>query len=213
MKFKFLLLVLLFSFISHSQTVKTKNLTLKYKDITLYLTKDTCSQISKHVLTYANFLKLDKERDDNWFEDVYKTKYKKDFYYKTGYDIGHLTPSHITSYNDTINHYSFNLFNASPQLPSFNRGSWKSLEGSVEDSISKYEKDVVIITGVIYDSTGVKFLPNSKIPIPLYYFKVLYIDKKKYVWLGSNINGQIKLITLKDLNGYFSKYKQNVKIT
>lgn len=197
-----------------SQNIKiNNNLTITHKDISLYLTKDTCVLASKHTLTYSNFLKLDKDRDDNWFEDTYKGKYKKDYYYKSGYDIGHLTPSHITSYNDTINHTSFSLFNAAPQKPSFNRGSWKSLESSVEDTISKYKKDAIIITGVIYDTTNQKFLPKSKIPIPVYFFKVLYIDNKKYVWIASNIDAAIKISTINELNKILKKYKQNIKLT
>lgn len=196
-----------------SQNVKSnKKLIIKHGDITLYLTKDTCVQVSKHNLLYSNFLKLDSDRDDNWFEDTYKGKYKKKYYNKTGYDIGHLTPSHITSYDDSVNHNSFSLFNAAPQTPSFNRGSWKTLENKIEDSIKKYKKDVTIITGVIYDTVNLNFLPNSKIPIPKYFFKILYIDNKKYVWLGSNQGGLIQVINITTLNKLLNSYKQNLKI-
>lgn len=205
------ILIFLISLNTLSQQIKTNNkLTIYHDDITLYLTNDTCPLISKHTISYSNFLKLDKDRDDNWFEDTYKGKYKKDHYYKSGYDIGHLTPSHITSYNDTINHTSFSLFNAAPQKPSFNRGSWKSLESSVEDTIKKYKSDAIIITGVIYDSITKKYLPNSKIPIPLYYFKIVYINKKTFVWLGSNIDSTIKPSTLNEINKLLKK--QKVKI-
>lgn len=213
MKILFLIINLLLVQNLIGQNIKTnKKLIIKHGDITLYLTKDTCTQVSKHTLLYSNFLKLDKDRDDNWFEDTYKGKYKKIYYSKSNYDIGHLTPSHITSYDDTINHTSFSLFNSAPQKPSFNRGSWKSLESNVEDSIKKYKKDVTIITGVIYDNLNKNLLQNSKIPIPIYYFKILYIDNKKYVWLGSNLNGVIEIITIKQLNDLFVKYKQNLKI-
>lgn len=210
------LLIFLFVFIttiSFTQKINSDtNLIIKHGDITLYLTKDTCTMVSKHVLSYSNFLKLDKERDDNWFEDTYKEKYKKEFYNKSGYDIGHLTPSHITSYDNNLNHNSFSLFNASPQTPTFNRGTWKKLESSVEDTIGKYKKDVIIITGVIYDSKNKKYLTNSKIPIPSYYFKILYLDKKVYAWLGSNTNGEIKETTVKELNKLFNTNKQKLKI-
>ena len=80
------LLTILLIFISTSlfgqKIISDTNLTIKHGDMTLYLTNDTCTMVSKHVLSYSNFLKLDKERDDNWFEDKFKGKYNKNSYYK-----------------------------------------------------------------------------------------------------------------------------------
>lgn len=198
---------------SYSQTVTTDNkLIIKHGDITLYLTKDTCSMVSKHILKYSSFLKLDKERDNRWFQDTYKGKYTKDAYLRTGYDIGHLTPSHITSYDNELNHKSFSLFNAAPQVAAFNRGKWAQLEGDVEDLISKSKQDVVIITGVIYDPKNKKFMSNSRIPIPNSFFKVLFINGTTKCWVGSNINGMISVITLIDLNELFKLNKMNLTI-
>jgi DNA/RNA endonuclease G (NUC1) len=196
-----------------SQTVKTDNkLIIPHGDITLYLTKDTCTLVSKHVLKFSSFLKLDKERDNHWFQDTYKGKYYKDAYLKTGYDIGHLTPSHITSYDNDLNHQSFSLFNAAPQVAAFNRGKWAQLEGNVEEIINKSKKDVVIITGVIYDPKNTKFMGKSKIPIPSAYYKVLFIDGKSQCWVGSNVNGLISEISLKDLNEMFKTNKMSLII-
>lgn len=194
-----LLFFLLISLNYFCQTIKTNNLKINHGDMTLILTKDTCTFISVHKLKYVDFLKLDKERSDNWFQDVFVDKYDTKYYYKSGYDMGHLTPSHITSYDNELNYRSFSLFNSAPQLPKFNRGSWMRLEKSVEDSVSKYKKDVVIITGVIYDS--VNYMGGSKIPIPSKFFKVLFIGKKKYVWVGSNLDGKIIISDLKSVNG------------
>jgi DNA/RNA endonuclease G (NUC1) len=196
-----------------SQTVKTDNkLIISHGDITLYLTKDTCALVSKHVLKYSNFLKLDKERDNRWFQDTYKGKYYKDAYLKTGYDIGHLTPSHITSYDNNLNHKSFSLFNAAPQLAGFNRGKWVQLERDIENIIAKSKRDVVIITGVIYDPTNIRFMGKSRIPIPQSFFKILFMNGKIQCWVGSNINGLIVKITLKDLNELFKKNKMKLVI-
>ena len=198
---------------SYSQTVITDNkFIIKHADITLYLTKDTCSMVSKHVLKYSSFIKLDKERDNRWFQDTYKGKYTKDAYLRTGYDIGHLTPSHITSYDNELNHKSFSLFNAAPQVAAFNRGKWAQLEGDVEDLISKSKQDVVIITGVIYDYKNIKFMGNSRIPIPNSFFKILFINGTTKCWVGSNINGMISVITLTDLNELFKLNKMNLTI-
>lgn len=213
MKKIFLLLAMFMVMNSYSQTVTTDNkLIIKHGDITLYLTKDTCAMVSKHVLKFSNFLKLDKERDNKWFQDTYKGKYTKDAYLKTGYDIGHLTPSHITSYDNKLNHLSFSLFNAAPQVAAFNRGKWAQLEGDVEDLVSKSKQDVVIITGVIYDPKNKKFMSNSRIPIPNSFFKILFINGTTKCWVGSNINGMISVITLTDLNELFKLNKMNLSI-
>lgn len=205
-----LLLMTLLSTTLMSQIVATKNkLILNHGDMILYLSNDTLPMVSRHSVSYSKF-KLDKDRDDNWFQDKYK-KMDKGAYKKTGYDLGHLTPSHITSYDDTLNHRSFSLYNQAPQLAKFNRGNWKSLEASVEDSILKYKSNVTIITGVIYDATC-KPLPNSKITIPSSYFKVLYIGKKVYCWIGSNTTCEVKPIKLVELNAIFEKNKMGLTI-
>lgn len=213
MKKMFLLLVLFIGMNNYGQTVTTDNkLIIPHGDITLYLTKDTCALVSKHVLKFSSFVKLDKERDNKWFQDTYKGKYTKDSYLKTGYDIGHLTPSHITSYDNDLNHQSFSLFNAAPQLAGFNRGVWAQMEGEVENIIANTKKDAVIITGVIYNSKNIKFMGKSRIPIPSSFFKILFINHTTQCWIGSNLNGLNISITLKDLNDMFKTNKMNLNI-
>jgi len=205
-----LLLMTILSTTLMSQIVATKNkLILNHGDMILYLSNDTLPMVSRHSVVFSKF-KLDTERDNNWFQDKYK-KMDKGAYKGTGYDLGHLTPSHITSYDDTLNHRSFSLYNQAPQLAKFNRGNWKSLESSVEDSILKYKANSTIITGVIYDATC-KPLPNSRITIPSSYFKVLYIGKKVYCWIGSNTTCEVKPIKLVELNAIFEKNKMGLTI-
>jgi DNA/RNA endonuclease G (NUC1) len=168
--------------------------------------------VSKHTISYSNFLKLDKERDNNWFQDSIKSKYKKESYSRTGYDLGHLTPSHITSYDNTLNHASFSFLNQAPQLVAFNRGKWSKLEGSVEDTIAKYKVNSTIITGVIYNEKKPTYLNNSKIKIPTHYYKILFINKLLYCWVGSNIDSNIKLVTIKELNTLFKSNNMKIKI-
>lgn len=200
------ILILIFvSILSLGQVSFTgPKLVIKHGDLTLYLDSDTNTFVSKHELKYSNFKKLDSDRDDRWFQDTYKKIYNKEYYVRSGYDLGHLTPSHITSYNDTLNHESFSLFNQAPQLAAFNRGKWAQLEKNVEDSIAKYKSDVTIITGVIYDNKKKMYLGKSKIKIPDVYYKILTINLKKkpltYVWVGSNVNGEIMKSDIKTLN-------------
>jgi DNA/RNA endonuclease G (NUC1) len=205
-----LLVAILISMSAMSQLVATKNkLILNHGDMILYLSNDTLPMVSRHSINYSKF-KLDSDRDNKWFQDKYK-KMNKNVYKKSGYDLGHLTPSHITSYDDTLNHKSFSLYNQAPQLSKFNKGNWNKLEKSVEDSINKYKYNVTIITGVIYDSTC-KFLPGSKIKIPTHYFKIAYIGKKTYCWIGSNTTCEVKPIKLIELNAIFEKNKMGLTI-
>jgi len=186
---------------------------IKHNELTLYLDSDNNGYISKHELKYVNFLKLDSDRDDKWHSEI-KGPYSKEPYLYSGYDMGHLTPSHITSYNDTLNHHSFSFYNQAPQLAGFNRGKWKRLELSVEDSISKYKVDVQIITGVIYNDTKKVYLGKSKIKIPEMYYKILTIKSKKpitYVWVGSNKNGEVTKSNIKELNGVLELNKSTLK--
>jgi DNA/RNA endonuclease G (NUC1) len=212
MKFINLLLFTIIHVNIYSQTISNTTLKINHGDIILYLTPDSLSMVSKHTISYSNFLKLDTDRDNRWFQDSIKSKYNRTIYSKSGYDLGHLTPSHITSYDDELNHKSFSFLNQAPQLPNFNRGKWSRLEGSVEDSISKYKTNTTIITGVIYNEKKPTYLNNSKIKIPTHYYKILYINKLIYCWLGSNINSEIKLITIKDLNTLFKSNGMKIKI-
>jgi DNA/RNA endonuclease G (NUC1) len=107
---------------------------------------------------------------------------------------------------------SFSLFNAAPQLAGFNRGKWAQMEGDIENIIAKSKRDVVIITGVIYDPTNIRFMGKSRIPIPQSFFKILFMNGKIQCWVGSNINGLIVKITLKDLNELFKKNKMKLVI-
>jgi DNA/RNA endonuclease G (NUC1) len=212
MKFINLLLFTITHITIFSQTISNTNLKINHGDIILYLTNDSLSMVSKHTISYSNFLKLDKDRDNKWFQDSIKSKYNRTIYSKSGYDLGHLTPSHITSYDDELNHKSFSFLNQAPQLANFNRGKWSRLEGSVEDSISKYKTNTIIITGVIYNEKKPTYLNNSKIKIPTHYYKILYINKLVYCWLGSNIDSGIKPITIKDLNNLFKLNGMKTKV-
>jgi len=98
----------------------------------------------------------------------------------------------------------------------FNQHPWKNLEMNVEDSITKYKKDAIIITGVIYDENNKKYLPNSRIKIPTHYYKIFVINKLTYVWLGVNADGKkncvITNLSITDLNKLFIKNKMRLLI-
>jgi DNA/RNA endonuclease G (NUC1) len=98
------------------------------------------------------------------------------------------------------------MLNQAPQYSYFNQHPWKNLEMNVEDSITKYKKDAVIITGVIYDENNKNYLPNSRIKIPTHYYKILVINKLTYIWLGVNADEKKNCI-ITNLNKLFIKNK------
>lgn len=166
------IIFLLISFSSYCQDIIVDSgLILKHNEMILYLTSDSCSLVSKLNLKYSDFKNITGNRDNNWFSDFGISRYHRKFYYKSGYDIGHLTPSNIVSYNQKINKSSFSFYNSAPQKPSFNRGSWLKLEKTVEDSVRKYKIDVIIISGVIYNNNSVNYIKGSRIPIPIYFLR------------------------------------------
>lgn len=206
-----------------SQKIVTKSkLVIKHTDMTLYLTSDTNTMVSVQELTYDNFLKIGKvNRDslgDKWFDDTFKGKFKLKYYTNTGYDKGHLTPFKATSYSVETAINSFSSYNQGPQDGFFNKNTWKQLERSVLDTITKYKLDATIITGVIYNKKPT-YLSKSKIKIPIYYYKALFIGDKRYYWLGDNKQDFYKkgdiipISSLEELNKLFKSNKMDVKIT
>lgn len=181
-------------------------------DLVLYADKDTNSFISVHTVSYEEILKLDDGRSNKWHREKINGPYKKQFYANSGYDLGHLTPSHITSYNDSLNYHSFSLLNQAPQLAGFNRGKWAHLEENVVDSIIKLKADAIVVTGVIYDNNNLVYLSKSRIKIPMEYYKILIVNGKIYCWIGSNTNGLITITTLGVINDILSKGSNNLKI-
>lgn len=210
-----LLFTLLFTFIdinAQTRVINQSKISIYHGDIILYLTKDTCVSVSKHTITYSEFLKLDNVRDNQWYQDTFTGKYYKTKYNRTGYDLGHLTPSHLTSYDDTLNHHSFSLFNQSPQIAAFNRGKWAQIERTTENLIKLHKKSAIIITGVIYNYKSVRYLPNSKIPIPFAYYKIVTIGTITNCWIGSNENGEILSTTVIEINQILKHNNMNVYI-
>lgn len=213
-------ILLFLSSLSFAQQIVTKSkLIIQHPDMTLYLQSDTSTMVSVHNLTYDNYLKIGKiirkDLGDPWFDDTYKGKFKKKYYKKTNRDLGHLTPFKETSYSLETATKSFSSYNQAPQDSKFNEQPWKNLEKHVLDSIGKYKTNSYIITGVIYNNANPTYLANSRIKIPIYYYKILFVSDKTYYWLGDNTPGvanPIRLTTLEELNKMFKDNKMDLKI-
>lgn len=209
MKFKLTFLLVFLSLLSFSQEViiDSTSFEIKHGDLIFYLDKDTNTFVSVHKVTYQELLKIDGVRNDKWYKEFPFGPYNRKYYLNTGYDLGHLTPSNITSYDDTLNFHSFSLFNQAPQLAGFNRGKWSQLESKTIDLLLKQKTGATIITGVIYNNLKKEYLYKSRVKIPVSFYKIVVINKDNIkVWIGSNING---LITSTDLKTLLEVAKQN----
>lgn len=186
---------------------------INHGELTFYLDKDANSYVSVHSVTYSNILKITGERSDKWHREPPYGPYNKEFYIHSGYDLGHLTPSNITSYIDSTNYNSFSMFNQAPQLAGFNRGKWAKLEAKVVHTIKDSKKNAIVITGVIYDNVKKKYLQTSKIKIPLMYYKILITSNSTFCWVGSNVNGELIVTDLKTILDIARKNKNPLNIT
>lgn len=116
------------------------------------------------------------------------------------YDIGHMMPSILEAYDCKYQKATFKFYNAVPQLPSLNRGSWKHYE-TVILNLSQKDSLLVICFNVFSD----KKLNNSKCYIPDYCIKIVKSLSKNeiiYVLVFSNMKKiNVPLVTTyKDLN-------------
>lgn len=93
-------------------------------------------------------------------------------YYKNSkYDRGHLFNAEDASFSDKAYLSSYLITNATPQLPEFNRGIWKSLEYKVRQYIENSPDKFLIISGCdLYEE---KLKKLGTISIPKYFFKIV----------------------------------------
>jgi len=127
-------------------------------------------------LSRNKLLKL-AERGDKFVADpkVKGTNFTKD-YAKSGFDRGHLAPAADMSYNDTCMLESFYYTNMSPQVPSFNRGIWKSLEELIREWAMAYDT-IQLATGPVLHE-GLAKLGSNQLSIPRAYYKVVLLHTK-----------------------------------
>jgi endonuclease G len=94
-------------------------------------------------------------------------------YNYSGYDRGHLVPAHDMNFNREAMMESFYMTNISPQVPHFNRGVWKRLEGRVR-KWAIAEKRLFIITGTLFGDNAKKSRVSKKGPyIPQGFYKII----------------------------------------
>jgi endonuclease G len=99
-------------------------------------------------------------------------------YSNSGYDRGHLAPNNDFRFSKIAEYENMLYTNCAPQVPSFNRGVWATLESHVQDLVEKHG-DAIIWTGCVYDGS-IEICGN--LPVPVYFWKLVYVDCKWYAW-------------------------------
>ncbi len=101
-------------------------------------------------------------------------------YTSTGFDRGHMLPSADRLSSKEANKSTFVMSNVAPQVPSLNRGVWKTLEERVRDWAEDADTVFVVcgaIMGVDMDENtqaGVRRIGNG-VGVPIAFFKALRI--------------------------------------
>lgn len=124
------------------------------------------------------------ERTNNFREDkdVKSGSASPDDYKKSGYDRGHLCPAGDMGWSEETMSESFLMSNMSPQVPGFNRGIWKKLEGEVR-LWAKQNQEIYIVTGGILKDS-LKTIGNH-VAVPEYFYKVILdIEEPEYNAIG-----------------------------
>jgi len=113
------------------------------------------------------------DRTDNFMPDpLVTTGTANDGDYSgSGYDRGHLAPAADMGWSSTSMVESFYYSNMSPQLPGFNRGIWKKLEGLARTWAVEYNA-IDIVTGPVLTS-GLTTIGADGVSVPKYYYKVI----------------------------------------
>jgi endonuclease G len=175
----YLLLTITSSYAQDSVTwylpsIQTNDTIVHHKGFSLLFNRDhKQADWVAYDLSRSKLIKI-AERGDKFIADpkVNGTNFTKD-YAKSGFDRGHLAPAADMSYNDTCMLESFYFTNMSPQVPSFNRGIWKSLEELIREWALTYDTIQLATGPVLHD--GLPTLGTNQLSVPRMYYKVVLL--------------------------------------
>lgn len=92
-------------------------------------------------------------------------------YRNSGFDRGHLKPAADNKDSQKEMNASFLMTNISPQHPSVNRITWKSIE-EYERSLLKTHDSLFVVTGVVFHP-GHKRIGKNEVGVPRYFYKCI----------------------------------------
>jgi endonuclease G len=98
-------------------------------------------------------------------------------YRGSGYDKGHLCPAADMKHSREAMSATFQMWNMSPQEPSFNRGKLADLESLVRSYIRAETDTLFVVTGPVFlNNKG--SIGESGVTVPGLYYKVVYCPER-----------------------------------
>jgi len=101
-------------------------------------------------------------------------------YRNSGYDRGHLVPAGDMKLSKKSMNETFYLSNISPQIASFNRGIWNSLESLIRAKAR--ETELYITAGGVLNSRELKKIGANNVSVPKQFYKIIYDPKKQKMY-------------------------------
>lgn len=153
-------------------------------DVTYSLEYDIAKHHSRFVCFTFNSKNSRKavKRTDLWAWDpkIPATYSTETWFYRSGFDRGHLVASEDRVYSKEANEQTFYYSNMSPQYHDFNAGVWQQLEERVQSwGRDNNFRDTIYVAkgGTITDDGILTTKLKGKMPIPRYYWMALVVKK------------------------------------
>ncbi len=141
----------------------------------LYSHKHHQSQYVKYTINKRDILGATNRVDNYEIDYEVDSTVSFHYYYKSGFDRGHLKPAASSKACDEDMKSSFLFTNISPQVPDFNRKGWRFIETKTRDILNNYDS-IIVYSGPVLKRFRNKKLKNSEITIPKHFFKAIYIN-------------------------------------
>lgn len=146
----------------------------RYYTISYSNTHKNAEWVAYELLGARLDLSVREERQSFRSDPHVKSEASNSDYSNSGYDRGHLVPAHDMDFSEQAMTESFYMTNVSPQVPDFNRGIWKSLEGKIR-KWAKKERRLYVITGPLLKKTIERAdrISSTGPTIPRGFFKIV----------------------------------------
>lgn len=99
-------------------------------------------------------------------------------YTHTGYDRGHLCPAADMKLSKDAMKETFQMWNISPQDPSFNRGRWADLEALTRNYIRDATDTLFVVTGPVFIDNKESIGKQNDVTVPGFFYKAIYCPKR-----------------------------------
>ena len=103
-----------------------------------------------------------------------------DYFWRSGYDHGHICPSADRQYSKEANKQTFYLTNMQPQRNVFNAGIWQDMENRVRSWTPRNASDTLYVCkgGTIDSENMIIERIKGKLIVPKYFFMALLLKNK-----------------------------------